>query len=80
MIVSYENLTPAAKEAALREEIQHAEQKIFDLSAKIADIYGYYNRLREELAEIEIFGAGDYYSQGKQGNLPISTATSGYDF
>ena len=80
MIVSFDNLTPAAKEAALREELQHAEQKIFDLSAKLADTYGYYSRLRDELEQIDIFGAEDYYSQGKHSDLLISTATSGYNF
>ena len=79
-MVIMENLTPADNEAGLREELQRTEQKLFDLCGRIADIYGYYSRLREELEQIAIFGAEDYYSQGKHSDLPISTATSGYDF
>ena len=79
-MVIMNNLTPADKEAGLREELQRTEQRLFDLAAKTADIYGYYNALREELEQIEIFGAEDYYTHGEHGDLQISTATSGYDF
>lgn len=79
-MVITENLSPAEKEAGLRDELQRTEQKMFVLSAKIADAYGYYCRLRDELEQIEFFGVEDYYSQGKRHDLPISTATSGYDF
>ena len=75
-MVLMDNLTPAEKEAGLREELQYVEQKLFDLTAKIADTYGHYSRLREELEQIEIFGAEDYYSQSKHGDFAISTATS----
>lgn len=80
LMVIMDNLSPAEKEAGLRDELQRTEQKQFDLCGRIADIYGYYSRLRDELEQIEFFGAEDYYLQGKRHDLPISTATSGYDF
>lgn len=72
--------SPAEKEAGLRESFQQTEQKLFDLTARLADTFIYYRKLQDDLAQISIYGAEKYFSPDFREKMKQNTATSGYDF
>ena len=76
----WEQLTPAEKEQVLRAELHRTEQKLLDYSAQIAETYHHYARLRDDLEQISIFGAEDYFSTDCAGQLQDNKPHSGYNF
>ena len=76
----WEQLTPAEKEQVLRDELHRTEQKLLEYSAQIAEVYRSYTRLRDELEQITIYGAEEYFSTENDGQLPNYQPHSVYYF
>lgn len=57
-----ENATPAAREAALRADAAAIQADIMELVRQISEKNAVLSCLRDMIAEIDVYGAEDYFS------------------
>ena len=76
----WESLTSAEKEQVLRANLRRMEQKILEYSAQIAEAYQHFARLRDDLEQISIFGADDFFSAGRYEKTSLSYPNYGIIF
>ena len=70
----WKNISPSEREKAIRYDYHNTERRIYNLLNALCEVFGYYRELREELAEIDIYGAEDYYSTGDYSAISAENA------
>ena len=76
----FEMLSPDEQETAIREEYADAQKKINALVHRLMEEYRYFEYLRDQIAEIDIYGADDMFGSAKNKEVKASLARIGYDF
>lgn len=76
----FDSLSPAEKEASIRREYVSVQKKINTLVRQMTEEYGYFEFLRDQIAEIDIYGADDVFGSTKKRDTKASLARKGYDF
>lgn len=76
----FENLSPAEKETAIRTEYANVQKIINTLVHRLMEEYRYFEYLRDQIAEIDIYGADDVFGSSEIRDIKASLARNGYDF
>lgn len=76
----FENLSPAEKETAIRTEYTNVQKIINTLVHRLMEEYRYFEYLRDQIAEIDIYGADDVFGSSEIRDIKASLARNGYDF
>ena len=76
----FEMLSPAEKENSIRREYADTQRKINTLVHRLSEEYHYFEYLRNQIAEIDIYGADDVFGSSKNREIKASLAPDGYDF
>lgn len=80
MIDDFETLSPAEQETAIRREYADAQKKMNALVHRLMEEYRYFEYLRDQISEIDIYGADDVFGSAKNEEIKASLARIGYDF
>lgn len=76
----FEMLSPAERETAIRREYADVQKRINTLVHRLMEEYRYFEYLRDQIAEIDIYGADDVFGSAKTKTISASLASNGYDF
>lgn len=76
----FEKLSPAEKETAIRTEYANVQKIINTLVHRLMEEYRYFEYLRDQIAEIDIYGADDVFGSSEIRDIKASLARNGYDF
>ena len=76
----FDSLSPAEKEASIRREYASVQKKLNALVRQMTEEYDYFEFLRDQIAEIDIYGADDVFGSSKKRDTKASLARNGYDF
>ena len=78
--MDHEFKSPADREAEIRREYAFSKQRIDTLLQNLTFEYQYYNELRETIAEIDFYGAEDYFCPPTKPSTIELTADGEFDF
>ena len=76
----HENLSPAEKEADIRRAYTSTQHTIRMLMRRLIEEYEYSEYLGDQIAEIDIYGAEDWFGQPSRVEIPTSTTQNQYEF
>ena len=76
----FEMLSPAEQETAIRRKYAETQRRINVLVHRLMEEYRYFEYLRDQIAEIDIYGADDVFGSSGNKEIKASLACNGYDF
>lgn len=76
----FEMRSPEERELDIRSEYQASICNLDALIARLLNEYEYFTFLREQISEIDIYGAEDLFCKPVKRKMEASTSPTGYDF
>lgn len=76
----FDSLSPAEKEASIRMEYASVQKRLIALVRRMTEEYDYFEFLRDQIAEIEIYGADDFFGSKKNKSNEVLVLPGHYDF
>lgn len=76
----FEMLSPAEQETAIRRKYAETQRRINALVHRLMEEYRYFEYLRDQIAEIDIYDADDVFGSSGNKEIKASLACNGYDF
>ena len=78
--MEYEAMSPSEKETDIRAAFQASQEKINHLVASLVDEYQYFTFLRQQIQDIDIYGAEDLFGKPQSRKICASLERNGYHF
>ena len=76
----FDSLSPAEKEASIRREYASVQKKLIALVRQMTEEYDYFEFLRDQIAEIDIYGAEYFFGSKKNKSIEVLAVPGHYDF